>query len=273
MLRAFLRITDTAKRDTACGSWVIAIILEAKYMEAKILPAGETSLVVDFGEKIDMTINARVQALRAALTARPFAGLKELVPTYRSLSIYFDPLQIDLPALRKRLEEELAKPVSEDAGGTCDVYVPVYFGGEFGPDLEDVATHTGMTADEVVKCYCESPLYCYMNGFTPGFPYLGGMDERLTTPRLTSPRELIPANSVAIGGSQAGAYSIASPGGWRIIGRVPYDLYDAERDPAVAIGSGMYVHFYPVSMERWNEIHEQVKTGEYQIEYKERGEA
>ena len=83
----------------------------------------------------------------------------------------------------------------------------------------------------MVKRYCDSPLYCYMNGFTPGFPYLGGMDPALTTPRLKTPRELIPANSVAIGGAQAGAYSIASPGGWRIIGRVPYDLYDPRRDP------------------------------------------
>ena len=91
--------------------------------------------------------------------------------------------------------------------------VPVLFGGECGPDLGEVAAHTGLTEDEVVKRYCDSPLYCYMNGFTPGFPYLGGMDPALTTPRLKTPRELIPANSVAIGGAQAGAYSIASPGG------------------------------------------------------------
>ncbi len=148
--------------------------------------------------------------------------------------------------------------------------VPVLFGGECGPDLGEVAAHTGLTEDEVVKRYCDSPLYCYMNGFTPGFPYLGGMDPALTTPRLTTPRELIPANSVAIGGAQAGAYSIASPGGWRIIGRVPYDLYDPRRDPAVAITSGLWVNFYPVTAARYAEIQEQIKSGEYRIEYAER---
>jgi len=141
----------------------------------------------------------------------------------------------------------------------------------FGCDLPAVAEHTHLTEDEVVKRYSESPLYCFMNGFTPGFPYLGGMDPSLETPRLKTPRELIPANSVAIGGAQAGAYSIASPGGWRIIGRVPYELYDPARDPAVAIQAGMWVHFYPVTMERYREIERQAKEGTYKIEYRHKG--
>lgn len=236
-------------------------------MEAKILPAGETCLFVDFGEVIDLAVNARVQSLAQALIEQPFRGMKELVPTYRSLSIYFDPLTVDLPALQARLKADLAKPFAAEQTGGREVRVPVCFGGEFGPDLGDVAEHTGMTEDEVVKCYCDSPLYCYMNGFTPGFPYLGGMNPALTTPRLKTPRELIPANSVAIGGAQAGAYSIASPGGWRIIGRIPYDLYDPQRDPAVAITSGLWVKFYPVTLERYSEIQKQIVSGEYCIEY------
>ncbi|MST56629.1 5-oxoprolinase subunit PxpB [Pyramidobacter sp. SM-530-WT-4B] len=239
-------------------------------MEAKILPAGETCLFVDFGEVIDLAVNGRVQALARELSERPFRGMKELVPTYRSLSVYFDPQSVDLPALRKRLEAELANPSAAERRERREVRVPVCFGGEFGPDLGEVAAHTGLTEEEVVKRYCDSPLYCYMNGFTPGFPYLGGMDPSLTTPRLKTPRELIPANSVAIGGAQAGAYSIASPGGWRIIGRVPYDLYDPRRDPAVAITSGLWVKFYPVGNERYAEIQTQIKSGEYRIEYAER---
>lgn len=240
-------------------------------LKAQILPAGETCLFVDFGEKIDMEINGRVQVLRRRLLEKPFSGLKELVPTYRSLSIYFDPVTVDLPALKLRLEEELARLSSgtEDAGSS-EVRVPVFFGEEFGPDLGDVAEHTHLSEEEVVKRYCDSPLYCFMNGFTPGFPYLGGMDPSLETPRLKNPRESIPANSVAIGGAQAGAYSIASPGGWRIIGRVPYDLYDPARDPAVAIQAGMWVRFYPVSMDRYREIEKQSKDGSYKIEYGQR---
>ena len=241
-------------------------------MEARILPAGETCLFVDFGEKIDMKINARVQELRRRLTENPFAGLKELVPTYRSLSVYFDPVSVDLAGLKARLAEELAALTDTIDAGNLEVRVPVFFGGEFGPDLHDVAEHTKLTEEEVIRRYCDSPLYCFMNGFTPGFPYLGGMDESLTTPRLKNPREFIPANSVAIGGAQAGAYAIASPGGWRIIGRVPYELYDPNRDPAVAIGAGMWVKFYPVSIERYNEIHEQAERGEYKPEYGRRGE-
>ena len=242
--------------------------------KAKILPAGETCLFVDFGEKIDMQINSLVQGLKRSLTEKPFEGMRELVPTYRSLSIYFDPLTVDLEALNKRLMtdlETITEELSEDNADATQVNVPVFFGGEFGPDLSDVAEYTKLSAEEVIKRYCASPLYCFMNGFTPGFPYLGGMDKTLETPRLKNPRELIPANSVAIGGAQAGAYSIASPGGWRIIGRVPYELYDPDRDPAVAIQAGMWVHFYPVDMERYKEIEEQAKSGVYKIEYKKRG--
>ena len=241
-------------------------------VNAKILPAGETCIFVDFGEKIDMKINGCVQALRHILTEKPFEGLKELVPTYRSLSIYFDPLTVDIKALKQRIENELAEISSHiEKVGSKEIHVPVFFGGEFGPDLSDVAEHTKLSEEEVIKRYCESKLYCFMNGFTPGFPYLGGMDSSLETPRLKNPREYIPANSVAIGGAQAGAYSIASPGGWRIIGRVPYELYDPHREPAVAIQAGMWVCFYPVTMERYKEIEEQVKTGEYKIEYRQKG--
>ena len=241
-------------------------------IKAQILPAGETCLFVDFGEKIDIEINGRVQVLRRRLLEKPFSGLKELVPTYRSLAVYFDPVVIDLPALKLRLEEELTQLSSgtEDVG-SMEVRVPVSFGGEFGPDLGDVAEYTHLSEEEVVKRYCNSPLYCFMNGFTPGFPYLGGMDPSLETPRLKAPRESIPANSVAIGGAQAGAYSIASPGGWRIIGRVPYDLYNPAREPAVAIQAGMWVCFYPVTLERYREIESQAKAGTYQIEYRQRG--
>lgn len=242
--------------------------------KAKILPAGETCIFVDFGEKIDMKINAHVQALRQALTEKPFEGLRELVPTYRSLSIYFDPVTVNLDGLYERLDQalkELDLYEEETTEGATEIHVPVFFGGEFGPDLQDVAEHTKLSTEEVIKRYCESPLYCFMNGFTPGFPYLGGMDPSLETPRLKNPRELIPSNSVAIGGAQAGAYSIASPGGWRIIGRVPYELYDPYRDPAVAIQAGMWVKFYPVNMTRYLEIQEQAKTGAYKIEYVQKG--
>ncbi|MGN0838112.1 MAG: 5-oxoprolinase subunit PxpB [Pyramidobacter sp.] len=238
-------------------------------MKAEILPAGESCLFVDFGEKISRENNTRVQAVRLALEKEPFVGMRELVPTYRSLSVYFDPLTTDLAALKERLRREADAPVCADQSAAVTVRVPALFGGEMGPDLPDVAAHTGLSEEEVVRRYCASPLYCYMNGFTPGYPYLGGMDPSLATPRLKTPRQLVPANSVAIGGAQAGAYTIASPGGWRIIGRVPYNLYDPAREPAVAIRSGMNVKFYPVNMSRFMEIQALAAHGRYRIEYEE----
>lgn len=241
-------------------------------VKAKICPAGAGCLFVDFGEKIDRETNARVQALRRALESHPFEGMKELVPTYRSLSVYFDPVAVDLPALKDRLRREADAPFSGSAASVVTVHVPAFFGGEMGPDLPDVAAYTGLSEQEVVRRYCASPLYCYMNGFTPGYPYLGGMDPRLATPRLKTPRQLVPANSVAIGGAQAGAYPIASPGGWRIIGRVPCDLYDPSREPAAAIRSGMNVKFYPVDMDCFLAIRSRADRGEYSLEYVEEGD-
>ena len=236
-------------------------------MNAKILPAGESCLFVEFGDIVSRELNARVTALKAALEAAPLPGVTELVPTYRSLAVNFDPLTVDLAALKARLKDEAAALGECEAQNGVTVRVPACFGGEYGPDLADVAAHCGLDEDEVVRRYCASPLYCYMNGFTPGFPYLGGMDESLTTPRLTSPRTAIPAGSVAIGGAQAGAYSLASPGGWRIIGRVPFPLYDAGRDPSTVIRAGMNVRFYPVSRERFDEIARDERRGAYRFEY------
>ena len=236
-------------------------------MNAKILPAGESCLFVEFGDRVSRELNARVTALKAALEAAPLPGVTELVPTYRSLAVNFDPLTVDLAALKARLNDEAAALGECEAQSGVTVRVPACFGGEYGPDLADVAAHCGLDEDEVVRRYCASPLYCYMNGFTPGFPYLGGMDESLTTPRLKSPRTAIPAGSVAIGGAQAGAYSLASPGGWRIIGRVPFPLYDAGRDPSTVIRAGMNVRFYPVSRERFDEIARDERRGAYRFEY------
>ena len=236
-------------------------------MNPRILPAGESCLFVEFGDTVSRELNARVTALKAALVKNLPRGVVELVPTYRSLAVYFDPLAVDLAELRERLAGETAALGECEVSDGVTVRVPVCFGGEFGPDLPDVAAHCGLTEDEVVRRYCASPLYCYMNGFTPGFPYLGGMDETLATPRLKSPRTAIPAGSVAIGGAQAGAYSLASPGGWRIIGRVPFPLYDALREPSTVIRAGMNVRFYPVTRERFDEIARDERRGAYRFEY------
>ena len=187
---------------------------EKKY--PRLLTAGDGCVVVEFGDVIDMEINSRVASLAAA-----DARLLTLW-TYRSLAVYFNPVTTDVDALYSKLGK-MASALGTGKGSESRrvIVVPSLYGGEHGPDLADVAEHTGLTPEEVVKRHTANDCYCYMLGFTPGFAYLGGMDPSLETPRLKNPRELIPAGSVGIAGKQTGIYSISSPGGWRLIGRTP----------------------------------------------------
>jgi KipI family sensor histidine kinase inhibitor len=213
----------------------------------RILRAGEGCLVVEFGDSIDFEINARVQALRRKIESRPFTGFIDTTPTYRSLAVCFDALKSGpadrLEKLLLRMSENLA---AEDGGGEEILIVPTCYEGDFAPDLERVAVHAGLSADEVARRHAVRDYYCYMLGFVPGYSYLGGMDPSLETPRLKEPREKIPAGSVAVGGKQTGIYPIDSPGGWNLIGMTPLRMFDPDRTPAIFLNAGMWVRFVPI---------------------------
>jgi KipI family sensor histidine kinase inhibitor len=219
-------------------------------MTPRILSAGDSCIVVEFGNSIDMEINARVQALRGEIERRPFRGFIETVPTYRSLAVCFNPLLAPdgLDKLLLRLAD------AQDAGSAKPVegekrkllVVPSCYEGDFAPDIEKVASNAGITADEVIRRHTSTDCYCYMLGFVPGYSYLGGMDPTLETPRLKEPREKIPAGSVAIGGKQTGIYPIESPGGWNLIGKTPLRMFDPLRNPAIFLEAGMWVRFVPI---------------------------
>ncbi|MDA8216334.1 MAG: 5-oxoprolinase subunit PxpB [Dehalococcoidales bacterium] len=222
------------------------------YDEPRLLPAGESALVVEFADAITPEANERVMALARALAARPLAGLGEAVPTYRSLLVHFDPLLLG----EERLRRHLAFLLGDLAAGPADVgtgregrlhEIPTVYGGEMGPDLAGVAAITGLDEDEVVRLHGEETYTVYMIGFLPGFPYLGTLPEALATPRLESPRLAVPAGSVAITGRQTGIYPMESPGGWRIIGRTPWRLFDVRRDPPSFLAPGDRVRFVPVA--------------------------
>jgi inhibitor of KinA len=212
-------------------------------------PQGEGGLVVELGDAIDPAVNARVhhlaRALRAALGARV-----EVVPTYRSLLVVFDPLALSRAQLEREVArlEQRAFPTEAlpRAAAVRRVELPVLYGGEHGPDLADVAAHAGLTEAEVVRRHAAPEYLVHMVGFTPGFPYLGGLDPRLATPRLATPRGEVPAGSVAIGGAQTGVYPVASPGGWRLIGRTPLRLFDPARGAPFLVAPGDLVRFVPV---------------------------
>lgn len=221
----------------------------------RMLAAGEQGLVVEFGNAIDPAVNARVHRLVRALAARGLEGVIETVPTYRSLLVLFDPLVLPRVRLVPEVEALLAAeaPAVEGAPGAGGdtVELPVVYGGEFGPDLAFVARHNGLSTEEVIAIHSSSSYLVYMLGFTPGFPYLGGMSSRLAAPRLSSPRGKVPPGSVGIAGSQTGVYPLESPGGWRLIGRTPLRLFDLEGERPFLLAPGDVVRFRPVDEEEY----------------------
>jgi len=225
-------------------------------MTPRILHTGDSSIVVEFGNSIDMEINARVQALRGEIEKRPFRGFIETVPTYRSLTVCFNPLLapdgLDKLLLRLAESAEGAKSAGEEKRKL--VLIPTCYEGDFAPDMEKVATHTGISADEVIRRHSAKDCYCYMLGFLPGFSYLGGMDPSLETPRLKEPREKITAGSVGIAGKQTGIYPIESPGGWNLIGQTPLRMFAPLRNPAIFLEAGMWVRFVPIDAAEFKRI-------------------
>ena len=235
------------------------------YRTPRYLPAGDRALSIELGDEISPEINRRVHSLTRAIETSGIPGIVDLVPTYRALLVYYDPLTLSLADLTERLAG--VEQTAEDAapGKPRVVEIPAMYGGEYGPDLEFVAEHSGLSQEEVVRLHTAMDYLVYGMGFTPGFAYLGGMSERIATPRLQTPRTLIPAGSVGIAERQTGVYPIASPGGWRLIGRTPVQLFDAARDPPVLAAPGDYVRFVALTEEGYREVERQVRDGSYEV--------
>jgi len=212
-------------------------------LSVRLLDGGESCLVAELGDAIDLALNRQVRALGLALEQARVKGVLEAVPTYRSLAIYYDPLMIDRDALKAQVL--LLQGSLGDQGDQTPrvVEIPTVYGGEYGPDLEFVARHNGLLPDEVIRLHTEPLYHVYMLGFIAGFPYLGDLEERLAVPRLSTPCLKVPAGSVGIGGRQTGVYPIESPGGWRIIGRTTLRLFDPSSEAPTAILPGDKVRF------------------------------
>jgi KipI family sensor histidine kinase inhibitor len=223
-------------------------------MAVRFLAAGDRGLVVEFGDTIDIAINNQVRALALTLEAARIPGLLALVPTYRSLGVQYDPMQLTSEELRSRIEGALTSLDPGQLPSPKIVRLPTCYGGEFGPDLPFVAEHTKLSEAEVIRLHSQTPYHVHMIGFTAGFAYLGGLPETLQTPRLPSPRTKTPRGAVGIGGSQTGAYSAETPGGWRLIGRTPVPLFDPLRDPPTPMMPGDAVQFDPVSREEYDRL-------------------
>ena len=211
--------------------------------KTKIVPLGDAALLIQLGDEIDTTINQRVHAFAALLDAPPIEGFIEMVPAYGTLLLHYDPLILTYAKISKWVRAKLDQVEDTKLRKPRQVEVPVRYGGEFGIDLEYVASNCGLSVGEVIRLHSARMYTVYMMGFTPGFPYMGKLDGAIVTPRLATPRTRVPAGTVAIAGFQTGIYPIDSPGGWRLIGWTSLRLFDLELESPFLFSPGDEVKF------------------------------
>ena len=224
-------------------------------MNPTISPVGDRAISIDFGQVIDPTINRHIRQTIERIKALQLEGIIELVPTYCALLVEYDAMLYSYSEICKIIEPTLEEGMTNTTNELVTVVeVPTVYGGEFGPDLSFVASHNHLSEDEVISIHSGTDYLVYMLGFIPGFTYLGGMDPRIATPRLSSPRTLIPAGSVGIAGEQTGTYPSDSPGGWQIIGRTPVTMYDMSKAQAALLKAGDYVRYVPIDESEFQRI-------------------
>lgn len=223
------------------------------FPEPVVRALGDAALLFEFGTLIDAGVNARVLAAWRGILALHLPGVLDVVPAYASLAVHFDPARVEPECIASRVLEACRNPAEQDEPRPV-VSVPVCYEAAFAPDMDEVCAHTGFSAEEVVARHTAAVYRVYFLGFTPGFPYLGGLDPRLAIPRRDTPRTRIEPGSVAIGGAQTGVYPTASPGGWRIIGRTPLRLFDHGRAPACLLAPGDRLRFVPVSADAFSRL-------------------
>ncbi len=232
----------------------------------RFLFSGDSALVIEFGNEISVDINKKIRKMMDDIKKENIDGIVELVPTYCSLLINYDVLKIDYNTLVEKLKTFLNNDLETAEGEEVTlVEIPTLYNDEVGPDLSYVAEHNKISKEEVIKIHTGTDYLVYMLGFMPGFTYLGGMSEKIATPRLESPRLQIYPGSVGIAGKQTGMYPSMSPGGWRIIGRTPLKLYNPDSDTPVYISSGDYVRYVSISEEEYNDILKKVENDEYKL--------
>jgi KipI family sensor histidine kinase inhibitor len=209
----------------------------------RIVPLGDSCLSIVFAEKIDPAINAQCIAMAGLLAQAGRPGIRDIVPTYNAVTVYFDPLRIDPEDLSTELTVLAGTDFADPAPDREPISIPVEYGGESGPDLPSVAEFARCSEAEAVQIHARKVYRVYMLGFLPGFAYMGTVDARIAMPRLSTPRLRVSAGSVGVAGSQTGVYPCDTPGGWRIIGRTATKMFDSSRDAAFLLRPGDLVKF------------------------------
>lgn len=239
-------------------------------IEPRLMPSGDTALVIEFGETIDREINARVIALADRIWLARIAGVVELVPTFRSLMVHYDPDVV----LYSELAGEITRLLPELTAGEHKHrlwILPTCFGGEYGPDLDDVAQRTGLRTSEVIAELTAHSYHVYCLGFLPGWPYMGDVPDRLSLPRRENPRTKVPMGAVCIAQKMTGVYPLESPGGWHLLGRTPVRMFDRRRRQPVLLSPGDEVRYAPVSPAEFADLEAKAEAGLLEIMPEETG--
>ncbi|MFB5664330.1 5-oxoprolinase subunit PxpB [Alteribacillus sp. HJP-4] len=239
-------------------------------MKVESYTYGDQAIRVVFGDKIHESISNEIRKFCYKLEQAHLPEVIEWVPSFTAVTIYFDPIKTDAQSIMQSAQEIMtsSNDISLPKASVCEI--PVFYGGEYGPDLRKVAENNKLTEEDVINIHTSRAYLVYMIGFTPGFPYLGGMDESIACPRLDTPRKLVKAGSVGIAGSQTGMYSLDSPGGWNIIGRSPVELFHKKRTPPALLQQGNYVRFYPIDEKTYRDIREKSENGDYTPVWREK---
>jgi KipI family sensor histidine kinase inhibitor len=212
----------------------------------QIVPAGDSAVILELEDRIDPLINQQAVAIAGALENMRVPGVRDVVPTFRSVAVYFDPLKTDVDGLMRRLDEQARQPPQTFAEERPLISIPVCYGGAHGPDLPAIAARAGVDQTEAIALHAAETYRVFMLGFLPGFAYMGLVNPQIAAPRHASPRLRVPAGSVGIAGRQTGIYPLESPGGWQLIGRTPLRTYDPVVKPPFLLKAGDRVKFEPI---------------------------
>ena len=234
-------------------------------LNPKFFPSGDSGLLINLDEEIDPSISREIYLLADSILREKIGGVSDIVPGYCSLLILYDPLRNDYRNLVSRVKRLMMNLGESGSSATRRVEIPTCYGGDYGPDLLDVAALHGLSGDEVIRIHSSIDYFVYFIGFCPGFPYMGKVPSSIATPRLAKPRVRVPAGSVGIAGNQTGIYPIETPGGWRLIGRTPLKLFDPNLHPPNLLWPGDTVRFVPISPFEFQTIRSDVEAGRFHL--------
>lgn len=225
-------------------------------MDYSFSPLGDQTIILEIGNEINEETHHRVRAVTALLETDPPQWMTEFIPAFTTVSIVYSPLQVSYDEAKMELAALLKKASEITLPPPRTIELPVCYGGDHGPDLEYVARHNGLSAEEVIAIHTGASYTVHMIGFAPGFPYLGGMSEKIAAPRKVSPRVTIPERSVGIAGNQTGVYPISTPGGWQLIGRTPTRLFLPDHEIPSLLSAGDTVVFRQITADEYQTLEE-----------------